>query len=74
MIVNQIPSHQVPHPPYLHQVHLPLTEFAAFFRGQQVEDAPPLDLNKVTILISILLEFTTILCFVKRLYLVFLIF
>ena len=29
------------------QVHLPLTEFAAFFRGQQVEDAPPLDLTKV---------------------------
>ena len=38
----------IPHPPYhLHQVHLPLTEFAAFFRGQQVEDAPPLDLTKV---------------------------
>ena len=47
MIVNPIPSHQVPNPPYLHQVHLPLTEFAAFFRGQQVEDAPPLDLTKV---------------------------
>merc|ERR1719346_344685 len=29
------------------EVHLPLTEFAAFFRGQQVEDAPPLDLTKI---------------------------
>merc|ERR1719370_1190914 len=31
----------------MEEVHLPLTEFAAFFRGQQVEDAPPLDLNKI---------------------------
>jgi len=31
----------------MEEVHLPLTEFAAFFRGQQVEDAPPLDLTKI---------------------------
>jgi len=31
----------------IEEVHLPLTEFAAFFRGQQVEDAPPLDLTKI---------------------------
>ena len=35
------------HNDHFDQVHLPLTEFAAFFRGQQVEDAPPLDLTKV---------------------------
>ena len=42
--------HQVFPYPYPDQVHLPLTEFAPFFRGQQVEDAPPLDLTKVIIL------------------------
>ena len=42
--------HQVPPKFYPRQVHLPLTEFAPFFRGQQVEDAPPLDLTKVIIL------------------------
>jgi len=31
----------------MEEVHLPLTEFAAFFRGQQVEDAPQLDLTKI---------------------------
>merc|ERR1712032_1307451 len=31
----------------MEEVHLPLTEFAAFFRGQQVEDAPPVDLTKI---------------------------
>merc|ERR1711872_584316 len=31
----------------MEEVHLSLTEFAAFFRGQQVEDAPPLDLTKI---------------------------
>jgi len=31
----------------MEEVHLPLTEFAPFFRGQQVEDAPPLDLTKI---------------------------
>merc|ERR1711974_312364 len=36
----------------MEEVHLPLTEFAAFFRGQQVEDAPPLDLNKIGALAS----------------------
>ena len=36
------------HHHHCRQVHLPLTEFAAFFRGQQVEDAPQLDLTKVT--------------------------
>ena len=41
--------HQVPPKFYPRQVHLPLTEFAPFFRGQQVEDAPPLDLAKVII-------------------------
>ena len=40
---------------YDDQVHLPLTEFAAFFRGQQVEDAPPLDLTKV-IVFDLILE------------------
>ena len=52
--------HQVPHPSFHHQVHLPLTEFAPFFRGQQVEDAPPLDLAQV-----ISLNFTPIF---ERLY------
>ena len=37
----------IKHDDHFDQVHLPLTEFAAFFRGQQVEDAPPLDLTKV---------------------------
>jgi len=31
----------------MEEVHLPLTEFAAFYRGQQVENAPPLDLTKI---------------------------
>jgi len=31
----------------MEEVDLPLTEFAAFFRGQEVEDAPPLDLAKI---------------------------
>jgi len=31
----------------MEEVHLPLTEFAPFFRGQQVEDAPPLDLAQI---------------------------
>merc|ERR1711971_1297663 len=31
----------------MEEVHLPLTEFAAFYRGQQVEDAPPIDLTKI---------------------------
>merc|ERR1711971_1459479 len=31
----------------MEEVHLPLTEFAAFYRGHQVENAPPLDLTKI---------------------------
>ena len=54
------------HHHHCRQVHLPLTEFAAFFRGQQVEDAPPLDLTKVTkFLFMAVIEST---CFHKHIF------
>ena len=37
----------LPLSPDLAQVRLPLAQFRAFYRGQEVEDAPPLDLAKV---------------------------